>query len=225
MKIGFDIDDTITNNREFELSDYIEWCFLTNKKIEISREIFDRTEYDLKKRFHLSDEDAHNFNSYHFPRMVKNVPVMKNAKPLIITLNKFGFDTCIITRRDPNYNKSEYTGDVMVNDTKKWIKKNDIQISEIHFGCNDKLKSCQEFDVDLLFEDSPQNINEVSKEIPVIIPTYPYNIFSVNLNNNIGFTNVSDGYTSEVFDLLGNMLDLSDNETLNLKKYFNNLKE
>lgn len=224
MKIGFDIDDTITYCRKFELDNFIQWSKIVGRKQNISKEIYDRTEYDAKKRFHLSDDEFKNFNNFHFPKMVNEVPVMKRVRPLIVTLNKFGIETCIITRRDPNYDKSEYKGSIMVNDTKNWLRKNDIQISELHFGCLDKDKSCKEFDVHLLFEDSPANINAVSKLIPVIVPAYPYNIFEVDLNENIAFTNIENGYTDEVFDLMGKLLYLDEDEVMHMKSYFNSLK-
>lgn len=57
----------------------------------------------------------------------------------------------------------------------EWLKKNDILYDNIIFSPEDKLDICMENNIDLMIEDSPANINKISKKIPVICYQAGYN--------------------------------------------------
>ena len=59
--------------------------------------------------------------------------------------------------------------------TKEWIEKNKIYYDELIFTSEDKRKVCKENKIDIMIEDSPTNVKELSEIIKVFCYDNPYN--------------------------------------------------
>ena len=57
---------------------------------------------------------------------------------------------------------------------KEWLKTNSVLYDEIIFTMK-KADVCKEKKIDLMIEDKPENIEDISKEIPVIVYDCSYN--------------------------------------------------
>lgn len=167
IRIAFDIDDTITN--AVGIYNYS----LTSEFIKMK---------GITKDEFISNNNRYKeeYESFSFPRVVNSVPPMLYIKEFMTVLIEFGFELFIITKRDRNYNKTAYTGELMYQDTIKWFHLNKIPIEpeNMFFGCQDKAKTCVSNEISILFENEPDNIVNVSRVCPVIFPVYPYNIFT-----------------------------------------------
>ena len=53
--------------------------------------------------------------------------------------------------------------------TKKFLDENNILYDELIVGCDNKYDFCRENKIDVMIDDEPQNINSISKMIPVIV--------------------------------------------------------
>lgn len=179
--IGFDIDDTLTDGDDY--CDSMLEEFLTMRNLPPYRGPIRSDRYALEERYPgLNSRIIKDFNNFWFPRKVNNVPVREGTKELLEELKRLDYRIHIITRRDKNYDKSPYKGSMMVEHTLGWFNRNKLPYDKITFSCFDKLKTCKEQNVKILFEDSPSNILRVSKEVPVIIPIHEYNKYMIGTN-------------------------------------------
>ena len=110
MKIGFDIDDTITNNREFELSDYVEWCFLTNKKIEMKSFYNAKTKSSAKMKYPINNLDDTNLPGLVISILHQGLENIDKRVLLIATSNKYeDLDQGLISRFDRTIDFNQYS--------------------------------------------------------------------------------------------------------------------
>ncbi|MNI80897.1 5' nucleotidase, deoxy (Pyrimidine), cytosolic type C protein (NT5C) [compost metagenome] len=63
----------------------------------------------------------------------------------------------------------------MKNNVISWLKLNDIYYDKLIFSPEDKLDICINHNIDIMIEDSPNNINTLSTKIPVICFNANYN--------------------------------------------------
>lgn len=172
---GFDIDDTLTDNRQYEydklqefLTDVIQLGPYTG---QVKNE-----ESTLGLRYPGLDSIVlHKFNDWFFPQMVKEAPFRPHIQELFEKLHNEGAKCYIVTRRDDHYIKSKYTGAMMRQDTEERLESNHIQYDKIFYGCSNKKETMKENNIHILIDDSPMNIFQVATSYPVIIMDNPYN--------------------------------------------------
>ena len=63
----------------------------------------------------------------------------------------------------------------MRNIVKNWLTENNIKYDKIIFSPEDKYEICKENNIGLMIEDKVENINNISKMIPVICFNASYN--------------------------------------------------
>ena len=93
---------------------------------------------------------------------------------VIDKLKENGFEIYIITARFLT-DKNTIEGEKMRNIVKNWLKQNNIHYDKIIFSPEDKLEICKKNNIDIMIEDKVENINNISKEIPVICFNASYN--------------------------------------------------
>ena len=86
---------------------------------------------------------------------------------------------------------------------KKWLKNNQIIYDKIIFSQEDKRNICKENNVDIMIEDAPKNIVELSEVLPKII------CFDALYNREISKDNVIRCYSwydiySKIFEIKNN---------------------
>lgn len=172
MRIGIDIDGVLTDEKRCVI-DYGTKFFAENNIPYIVRD--DR--YYGKEIFDVTEQEYKLFlNNYIFEYSV-NSPIRPFANEIIRKL-KQEHEIIIITARDFTTYENEYQNK-MQEIVKKWLYDNGILYDEIIFSKNKDI-ICKEKEIDIMIEDSPENIMSISKNIPVLCYTQSYN---KNVNN------------------------------------------
>lgn len=183
MNIGIDIDGVLTNF-ERELLDYAtKMCVEENWPIKIKLD-----EYDEEKGFGWNEEQAMKFWDRYLIKYFSETPVRTFAPEVIEKLRQEGDNIYIITARNNYGMPIEYYGQEQ-EITKKWLDSNNIKYEKLIFAKDaDKIKKCIENEVDVMIEDSPSNIENMSKQIKVIK-------FDCQYNKEVNNENVTTAYS------------------------------
>lgn len=143
MRIGIDIDDTITNSYKEVFT-------------EIGKYYNVNSHYLIEAGYKYEDiiNDKKNFPDYmKFSRtivenIIKTVTIKHGAKETIKKLQDEGNEIILITARDYQEFSSPY--DI----TKQFLKENDICHNQLYVGIRQKGKFCKEHNIDILIDDS-----------------------------------------------------------------------
>ena len=168
MRIGIDIDGVLTDITRF-LSDYgIKFCYENNIKYKIKP-----NEYDEAKALGVSDENAYRFWNKYLPYYATEYPAREFASEVIEMLKQKN-DIYIVTARNEDGLPQEAYGK-MKEFVEKWLYKNNIKFDKIVYTKGSKLPFCIENNIDIMIEDAPINLKEISTKIPVLCFDNPYN--------------------------------------------------
>lgn len=85
-----------------------------------------------------------------------------------------GKEIYIITARYLT-NRDTAEGQQMREIVRTWLKENKVYYDKIIFSPEDKVEICQKNNIDVMIEDKVENINNISKNIPVICFNARYN--------------------------------------------------
>lgn len=157
MRLGIDIDSTINIARTTDLKHMRN--FMIKNGIPIEK--IDLTKYDSADVFGLTDEYLKiKYIESEFPWANKYCPPDIGAVDVIKRLIKNN-TIIIITARDDKYISKiggSYNGKDMVESTYEWFRFHGIPFNDIIFGAKDKAQICKDEDIDIMFDDSPDNI-------------------------------------------------------------------
>lgn len=161
MRIGIDIDDTITNTQA-----KIDEIALKKE----NKTVYDRTKHWYYERFNTSDDEDSIFFHKYAREIMASADIKENASLYINRLHDEGHEIYIITARS-----NKFAPDIM-DVTLDYLKKNDIKYDKIIFQSHDKASICKENDIDVMVDDSIEHINEITDiGIKVIIMDNEYN--------------------------------------------------
>lgn len=185
MKIGIDIDDTMTNTFDY-LMPYISDFFKVNIDYLKSNNISYSTFPEKMKKRELE------FAKKYYDKVIPNTPFKAGVSDYISKIKSLGNEIIIITARD----KTLYTDDYKT--TIEELKNNDIFYDKLI--CNfDKSKVCKEEKIDLFIDDSISNCNKVEQ---LGIKTILFNSKSnINIKTNLHRVNSWD----ELYEIIKNM--------------------
>ena len=168
MKIGIDIDGVLTDEQRYVL-DYGSAYFAQNN---IQYKIHDDI-YDSEEIFEVSEDAYDAFWKEHIFDYSENINIRPFASNIIKRLVEENNEIYIITSRSyttyENENKLK-----MQRVVKEWLKRNKIKYNDIIFS-REKDKICKELNIDVMIEDKPENVDKISKDIPVICFNEGYN--------------------------------------------------
>lgn len=168
MRIGIDIDGVLTDAARF-VSDYgIKFCYENNIKYTIKED-----EYYEAEALGISNENAEKFWNIYLPLYAIEYAPRAFAAEVINKL-KTNNEIYIITARNEEGLQKEYFGK-MKELVEKWLDKNNIEYDNLIFTVGSKLPYCIENKIDIMIEDSPRNITEISTKLPVLCFDNPYN--------------------------------------------------
>lgn len=176
MRIGIDIDGVLTNVEEFEIdygSKYLYESGMFNKVIN---------NIDFKKEDLNIDE---NIGKEVWSKAIYDyieIPPRNFAGEIIKKLKEKGNIICIITNRSSNLSYCDITPERMKEIVIKWLKDNSIYYDELIFANGDKTDFIITNKIDVMIEDNPRNIQEISKLIPVICYNARYNTEIIDNN-------------------------------------------
>lgn len=165
MRIGIDIDNTITNT----LPILKEYCRKYNETV-VKRNL--KMHEDGVASYNLYDwtpEENQDFCNKYLEEVVLQAEVKKDAKEIIQELKEAGHDIYIISSRAVPEFKTPY------ETTEKFLKEKGIVYDKLLVGKIEKKSSCIENDIEVLIDDEPQHIMQMSEFIPVLVFDGIYN--------------------------------------------------
>lgn len=159
MKIGIDIDNTITDT----LTILKQYCKKYNDEVVKRNLPMNEKGFATTNLYDWTEEEEGEFCRRYLEEAVMKATIKQNANKVIKKLKEEGNTIYIITARLKHHFKQPY------EITEKFLKENGIVYDELMIGITDKKQCCIDNDIDILLDDEPQNINSVSEIIPVIV--------------------------------------------------------
>lgn len=169
MRIGIDIDGVLTNMEQFMIDYATKYCYENNLPIKINV-----SEYDDVKMLNITQEHAIKFWNEYLGYYVMKYPIRLFAREIIERLKQEGNEIYIVTARDEYGLPDELYGK-MSELTKEWLKENKIYYDKIFFTGESKMQIIEENNIDIMIDDAPRNIKELSSKIPVLCYNTQYN--------------------------------------------------
>ena len=179
MRIGIDIDGTLTDIEKFQL-DFGSKFFSRYNKF-----IVKPNGYETAEIFNVDDTLDNEFWDKYYFDYLKYEPIRRFASEIIKLLKDKGNEIYIITARHGENNISD---EKTKNLTKAWLDKNDVIYDKLIFSPEEKLNTCLENKINIMVEDKPENINTLSSKIPVIC-------FNAGYNQNCNGNNIYRAYS------------------------------
>ncbi len=159
MRIGIDIDDTITDiNEELENAALEYATTLEKNQAKDISNLVDKNDgniYQVKYGF-TYDELKYFLKDIQESITEKAIP-RENAKETISKLRKAGNEIYIVTARDFEFHDDPYTL------SKEWLDKNDIEYDKLIVNARDKAQICKEEKIDVFIDDKTSNCTDVAK--------------------------------------------------------------
>lgn len=169
MRIGIDIDGVLTDIEQWQLDYGSKFVFE-----ECNKEIANADEYDTKEIFDIENNLDDDFWREYLLEYSKKEPARKFSDEITTKLKEEGNEIYIITARFLTDKDDKY-GNKMKKIVRKWLKENKIYYDKLIFSPEEKLEICIENNIDIMIEDKVDNINTISKKIPVICFDARYN--------------------------------------------------
>lgn len=197
--IGLDIDGVLTDIHQFEVENGRK--FFEEK---FQKSIVDYNAQDIDDIFGCSKEESKAFWTKYLMKYSISEKARDGAGAFTKALHEKGDKIVIITSR-------VYTdGDSVLGKTmrfivEEWLKHNGIEYDEIVYCDEDKKEAIKLNNVTVMVEDTPKNIEELSKITNVVVMDNPYNknISGYNISRISGF-NIE---ALEVVDKIRNTYD------------------
>ena len=194
MNIGIDIDGVLTDIEKFMIDYGTKFCLEENLDLNIKQ-----IDYSELVTFNWTQEQADRFWERYFSGYVINEPHRKFAPEVINKLREQGNKICIITARDEYGLSKEYYGK-MQQLTKEWLINQNISYDKLIFARDEeKISQCLENNIDIMIEDSPRNINDISRKVKVIK-------YECKYNENVEGPNIITAYSWwHIYDLISKL--------------------
>lgn len=177
MNIGIDIDGVLTDVRKFTIEEGLKYCEENQKGKLVNPDA-----YSSEDVFDWDEETDLDFWKKNIFKYAETNPVIDGVANNIKKLKTDGHKLYIITARwlaSPKtkkyFGQAEDITEKMRNTVKEWLVKNDIVYDKIIFSEEDKSKYIMENNIDVMIEDSPNNLKELSKITKMICMNWGYN--------------------------------------------------
>ncbi|MCT4613135.1 MAG: hypothetical protein N4A47_07180 [Clostridia bacterium] len=160
MRIGIDIDDTLTNLYEYTIAYGQMYDYEELEKDSM----INPYGYDTPFIFEWSDEEDKSFWEKYIEEIVTKVNPRPFAVSVIERLRREGHEIYIITARSNLWYKNPY------KISEEWLLKNKIEYDKLVVSARDKVKACKENDIDIHIDDSNKHLKELTEAgIPVLL--------------------------------------------------------
>jgi uncharacterized HAD superfamily protein len=172
VKIGVDIDGVLTDVEGFGMDYLCKYCVENNLEYTI-----DEGCYYYPKAFGISQEHNDEFWKKHIEFYSINERARTFSAEVLKKLREDGHEIYIVTARW-DANRDDEIGENMRRLVIEWLLKNDIVYDKLIFSKATYERKHQEVideKIDLMIEDNPNNINELSELVPVICYDANYN--------------------------------------------------
>lgn len=147
MKIGFDIDDVITDTSS-SMKNYV---MKYDKNGELKANMEDIMRGDASTPF------IEQFFVDHFLSIAKSAKIKEHAREVMQNLLKQGNEIYLITARGEK--RTIFQGSEAL--TLAYLKEHGIGYTDIVFNCIDKAKICKDYGIDVMIDDSIRHCEAV----------------------------------------------------------------
>ena len=169
MNIGIDLDGVLTNFNDFCLN------YGTKYASEIgSGKIVNPRGYESIEIFSWSEQTDNDFWAKYKAKYAIEEKPRPFAKEVIDKLKNEGHNIYIITARSSEFQNVEIKNK-MEELVRQWFKNNEIYYDELIFSTVNKLENCRAKNIDIMVEDSPHNIRQLSEFLPILCFDTRYN--------------------------------------------------
>lgn len=170
MNIGVDIDGVLTDMERMAIDYGTKMCIEENIPIKLNVE-----KYWESEKYSWTIEQENKFWNKNLVPYITESETRKFATEVLERLQQENNKIYIITARNEEGMPAEYYGK-MQSLTIEWLKKKKIKYEKIIFTNDiEKLNKCIENNVEIMIEDSPANIENISQKIKVIKFDCQYN--------------------------------------------------
>lgn len=167
MKIGIDIDDTITNSTK-TVKKYLK---LYGKKYSDEETLMNNIN-DIIRGFFVNEAISAFFSDYSL-KISSELEVKEDAVEIINKLKEEGNEIIIITARSNNYYKDVDTF------CKEFLDSKGIKYDKLITGQKYKIEACKKEKIDIMFDDAVDTCEDINKNgIEAIL-------FNSEINENI----------------------------------------
>lgn len=149
MKIGIDIDDTMTNTFDYLMPYIAEFFKIDIKYLKDNDISYSNLPEGMKER-------EFEFARKYYDRVIPNTPFKPKVAEYIKKIRDLGHEIIIITARDKNLYTDEY------KTTIQELKNNNICYDKLICDFN-KAEICKRENIDLFIDDSVKNCSEVNE--------------------------------------------------------------
>lgn len=169
MNIGFDIDGVLTDIERFQLEKGAKFF-----KEKYNKEIVNKKGYDIKEIFDCTNSEEKAFwTKYLFPYSIK-APIREGASEITKYCHQKEDKIFIVTKREFT-DRDDSLGKLMRYIVEEYLKHNGVEYDEIIFSKGSKLDAIRRFDIEVMFEDSAKNIEELKDYTNIICVNAGYN--------------------------------------------------
>ena len=146
MRIGIDIDDTITDLQDDLLMEAIKY----DKSLRGKGIIYPERHY-IGQRFDWNDEEREHYLGDIRWKVMNSAKIRDGVVEALNVLKKEGHEIIFITARSDRYTSNPY------NSTYKWLTENNIPFDKLVISALDKGKTCAEENIDIFIDDQIKN--------------------------------------------------------------------
>ena len=159
MRIGIDIDDTLTDiNEELENAALEYATRLGKNHVKDTTNLVDKNDGNIYQvRYGFTYDELKYFLKDIQESITNKAIPRENAKETISKLRKAGNEIYIVTARDFEFHNNPYSL------SKKWLDKNKIEYDKLIVNARDKAQICKEEKIDIFIDDKTSNCIDVSK--------------------------------------------------------------
>lgn len=210
MNIGIDIDGVLLDFEREAVNLGTKMSVEENWPIDIDLSAY----WDIQI-FNWNDDQAKKFWDKYFIRYLTESPVREFAPEVIEKLQQEGDKIYLITARNEEELPVEHYGK-MKQLTKDWLKFHNIKYEKLIFvEDKEKLPQCLENDVAVMIEDSPSNIQNISKQIKVIK-------YDCQYNKEVNGKNIITAYSwYHIYDIINKLKN--NRQNAGLKRFIDSL--
>ncbi|MDP4177571.1 MAG: hypothetical protein Q8900_04435 [Bacillota bacterium] len=159
FRLGLDIDGCINDFNKI----ICKYIAIFNEGYGINKD-FDLSDYHIQRYFGWTECMNSEFWAKFYKQALINTMPQQGAVQAISLLKNSNIEIYIVTARDEQYREL----------TSQWLNTHGIMYDKLIMS-KYKAAVCVENDIDLMVDDETENCITISKHIPVICMSYPYN--------------------------------------------------
>ena len=189
MRIGIDIDDTLTDVKDELIEAGEKYARSLGKDIKVDKNFEDKNNNGNKwqEMFQFNYDELKYFLKDIQESITNKAKPRENVVEVIKKLKNDGNEIIIITARDSEFHDNPYKY------SKDWLDKNNIYYDKLVINAKNKEDACIEEKIDLFIDDSESNCLKVNKAGIKTIRVC--NEIEENNSNLICFNNWNDIYS------------------------------